>query len=55
MRSKYKVTPETNTYFITTSLHLRKGGVEKPEDWKYSSARNYLLGDDSLIVLDKIT
>jgi hypothetical protein len=33
---------------------VKKGFVEKPEHWKYSSARNYLLGDDSLIVIDKI-
>jgi len=33
---------------------VKKGFVEKPEDWKYSSARNYLLGDDSLIKIDKI-
>jgi len=33
---------------------VKKGFVEKPEDWKYSSARNYLLDDDSLIVIDKI-
>ena len=34
---------------------VRKGFVEKPEDWKYSSTRNYLLDDDSLIAIDKIT
>jgi REP element-mobilizing transposase RayT len=34
---------------------VKKGFVNKPEDWKYSSARNYLLGDDRLIVIDKIT
>ena len=33
---------------------VKKGFVEKPEDWKYSSARNYLLGDDRLIVVDRI-
>lgn len=33
---------------------VKKGYVEKPEYWKYSSARNYLLGDDSLMVVDKI-
>jgi len=33
---------------------VKKGFVEKPEDWKYSSARNYLLDDDSLIALDRI-
>jgi len=33
---------------------VKKGFVEKPEDWKYSSARNYLLGDDRLIRIDRI-
>ena len=28
---------------------VRKGFVEKPEDWKYSSARNWLCEDDSII------
>jgi putative transposase len=34
---------------------VRKGYIEKPEYWKYSSARNYLLGDNSLIVIDEIS
>jgi len=34
---------------------VKKGFVEKPEHWKYSSARNYLLEDDSLIEIDRIT
>jgi len=33
---------------------VRKGYVVKPEDWQYSSARNYLLGDDGLVVIDKL-
>jgi len=33
---------------------VKKGFVVQPEHWKYSSARNYLLGDESLIVIDKI-
>ncbi len=33
---------------------VRKGFVEQPENWKYSSARNYLLGDNSLIDIDAI-
>ncbi|HEX9971441.1 MAG TPA: hypothetical protein VGD14_05160 [bacterium] len=28
--------------------------VEKPEDYPFSSARNYILDDDSLIRLDKL-
>ncbi len=31
---------------------VRKGYVEKPDYWKYSSARNYILDDDSIIRLD---
>jgi len=34
---------------------VKKGFVEQPEHWKYSSARNYLLGDDGLIEIDRIT
>jgi putative transposase len=33
---------------------VKKGVVVKPEDWKYSSARNYLLEDDRLIEIDRI-
>jgi len=28
---------------------VRKGFVELPEHWKYSSARNWILGDDRII------
>lgn len=28
---------------------VRKGYVEEPEHWKYSSARNYILNDHSVI------
>ena len=31
---------------------VKSGFVERPEHWKYSSARNYILGDHSLIKLD---
>ena len=31
---------------------VTKGYVEKPEDWKFSSARNYILGDNSIIQID---
>lgn len=36
-------------------IHLnpvRKGFVSRPEDWLYSSARNYILDDHSVIKLD---
>jgi putative transposase len=32
---------------------VRKGFVEQPEHWKYSSARNWMLGDDSVIEIDR--
>ena len=32
---------------------VRKGFVELPEHWKYSSARNWLLDDNNIITLDK--
>jgi len=28
---------------------VRKGFVEKPKYWRYSSARNYILGNHSII------
>jgi hypothetical protein len=31
---------------------VRKGLVEKPEDYLYSSARNYILDDQSIIRVD---
>jgi hypothetical protein len=31
----------------------RKGFVELPEHWKYSSARNWILGDDRIIEIDR--
>ncbi len=33
---------------------VRKGFVERPEHWMYSSARNYLLGDHSIISVECI-
>jgi len=32
---------------------VRKGFVTKPEDWKYSSARNWILDDHSVMRIDK--
>ena len=51
------VTIKSEKYFIEQLEHIhanpvRKGYVLKPEDWKYSSARNWLLGDHSIISLD---
>ena len=31
---------------------VKSGLVEKPEDYKYSSARNYLLDDHSVLFVD---
>ena len=33
---------------------VKSGLVDKPEHWRYSSARNYLLNDDSTIKIDEI-
>jgi len=32
---------------------IRKGYVENPEDWKYSSAKFYLNGDKSILTIDQ--
>lgn len=34
---------------------VRKGFVERPEYWRYSSARNYLMDDHSIIQVDVLT
>ena len=31
---------------------VKKGLVDRPEDWGHSSARNYVLGDDSVLEID---
>jgi putative transposase len=31
---------------------VRKGFIERPEEWIYSSARNYILGDHSIIRIE---
>lgn len=33
---------------------VRRGYVELPEQWRYSSARNYVLGDESVSPIDRI-
>ncbi len=33
---------------------VEKGYVSKPEEWIYSSARNYYLDDNSIIEVDKV-
>ena len=32
---------------------VRRGLISKPEDWPYSSARNYLSNDETIITVDK--
>ena len=32
---------------------VKKGFIEKPENWKYSSARNWINEDDSIIKIDR--
>ena len=33
---------------------VRKGYVEQPEHWRYSSARNYILNDNSIIQIEPL-
>ena len=33
---------------------VRKGFVESPEDWKYSSARNWINDDNNIIEISKL-
>ena len=40
-----------------TYLHenpVRRGYVDAPEHWRYSSARNYVLEDDSVLEIDRL-
>jgi putative transposase len=49
-------TPDSTAQKLTY-LHnnpVRKGYVDLPEQWRYSSARNYVLGDDSLIKVESL-
>lgn len=42
---------------ILTYVHhnpVKKGYVNRPEHWKYSSARNHILGDHSIMTVDKL-
>jgi putative transposase len=32
---------------------VRKGYVDQPEQWRYSSARNYVLDDDSVLAVER--
>jgi len=33
---------------------VRKGYVDRPEQWRYSSARNYILDDDSILAVERM-
>ncbi len=47
-------------HFVTQKLMylhdnpVRKGYVDQPEHWRYSSARNYLLGDNSIMEVEQV-
>ncbi len=50
---------ETEKFFIEKLRYIhdnpvKRGFVIRPEYWLYSSARNYILNDDSIIKIDKI-
>ena len=52
--SFHPIAIETESFFREKLKYLhenpvRKGFVELPEHWKFSSARNYISGDDSII------
>jgi putative transposase len=57
--SFHPITIETDHFFLEklTYIHenpVRKGYVDQPEQWRYSSARNYVLDDDSIIGVEKL-
>ncbi len=58
-RENYPETIESEKFFLQKMNYIhnnpvKKCYVAKPEDWLYSSARNYLLDDDSVIVVDRV-
>ncbi len=65
--NKYKVWQEgfhpitiESDYFFLQKLNyihenpVRKGFVDRPSQWRYSSARNYDMNDDSIITVEKL-
>ncbi|HEX9652663.1 MAG TPA: hypothetical protein VGA99_03045 [bacterium] len=50
--NKLLETKKTNLDDFVHNNPVRKGFVEKPECWLYSSARNYVLGDESVITVE---
>lgn len=58
-RENYPEIVESEKFFLQKMNYIhnnpiKKGYILKPEDWIYSSARNYLLDNDSLIKVDRI-
>ena len=58
-RENYPEIIESEKFFLQKLNYIHnnpvvKCYVSKPEDWLYSSARNYLLNDNSVIVVDRI-
>ena len=58
-RENYPEMIESEKFFLQKMDYIhnnpvKKEYVAKPEDWLYSSARNYLLNDNSVIVVDRI-
>ncbi|MEA2097779.1 MAG: transposase [Patescibacteria group bacterium] len=58
-RENYSEVIESDKFFLQKMSYIHNNPVKrcyvsKPEDWIYSSARNYLLNDDSVIVVDRV-
>jgi len=58
-RENYPEIIESEKFFLQKLNYIynnpvKKCYVSKPEDWLYSSAKNYLLNDDSVIVVNRI-
>lgn len=55
----HPITIESDQFFLEKLQYLhenpvRKGYVDRPEQWRYSSARNYVLDDDSIIAVERL-
>ena len=58
-RESYPELIESEKFFLQKINYIynnpvKKGYVSKTEDWAYSSARNYLLNDNSIIAIKKL-
>ena len=58
-RENYPEIIESEKFFLQKINYIhnnpvKKCYVAKPEDWLYSFARNYLLNDSSVIVVDRV-